>query len=108
MWLLRNIILGPWAWKDGGGSPRDGIKLALTGFRHLVDLRDLPTHLEWALAPYRSALASKLSPWQHAWPFGVCVGLGAGIKELFPWVQASNSSLVDKPTLGLLVVLWCH
>ena len=36
--------------------PRDGIKLALPGFRHLVDWWDLPTRLEWALAPDRGAL----------------------------------------------------
>ena len=27
---------------------------------------------------------TNLGPWQHAWPSGVCMGLGAGIKALFP------------------------
>ena len=35
---------------------RDAIKLALPGFRHLVDWWGLPTRLEWALAPDRGAL----------------------------------------------------
>ena len=36
----------------------------------------LPTRLEWALAPDRGARVTKLGLWQHAWPPGVCVGLG--------------------------------
>ena len=35
---------------------RDVIKLALPGLRHLVDWWDLPTRLEWSLAPDRGAL----------------------------------------------------
>ena len=34
---------------------REVIKLALPGFRHLVDWWGLPTRLEWALAPDRGA-----------------------------------------------------
>ena len=34
---------------------RDDIKLALLGFRHPVEWWDLPTRLEWALAPDRGA-----------------------------------------------------
>ena len=62
--------------------PRDGIKLALPGFRHLVDWWGLPTRLEWALAPDRGAGVTKLGPWLDAWPSGVCVGLGSRTKVL--------------------------
>ena len=48
---------------------RDAIKLALLGFRHLVDWWGLPTRLEWALAPDRGAGVAKLGP-----------GLDAGLR----------------------------
>ena len=41
-----------------------------------VDWWGLPTRPEWALAPDRGARVTKLGPWLHAWPPGVCVGLG--------------------------------
>ena len=41
-----------------------------------VDWWGLPTRPEWALAPDRGAGVTKLGPWLHAWPPGVCVGLG--------------------------------
>ena len=41
-----------------------------------VEWWGLPTRPEWALAPDRGAGVTKLGPWLHAWPPGVCVGLG--------------------------------
>ena len=70
------------------------MKSALPGFRHLVDWWDLPTRLEWALAPDRGAGVTKLGPWLDAWPSGVCVGLGSRTKALFPWVQAALAACV--------------
>ena len=61
---------------------RDAIKLALPGFRQPVDWWDLPTRLEWALAPDRGAGVTKLGPWLDAWPSGVCVGLGSRTEDL--------------------------
>ena len=75
---------------------RDAIKLALPGFRHLVDWWDLPTRLEWALAPDRGAGVTKLGPWLGAWPSGVCVGLGSRTIALFPWVQAALAACVNQ------------
>ena len=51
---------------------------------------------------------TKLGPWLCAWPIGVCAGLGSRTKVLFPWVQTAHSSLLNRPTLGLSVVLWCY
>ncbi len=55
---------------------RDDTKLALPGFRHLVDWRGLPARLEWALAPDRGVGVTKPGPGCHAWPSGVCVAPG--------------------------------
>ena len=58
--------------------PRDGIKLALPGFRHLVDWWDLPTRLEWALAPDRGALGYQTGSLAGRMAFG---------RLRRPWVQ---------------------
>ena len=55
---------------------RDVIKLALPGFRHLVDWCGLPNRLEWALPTDRGARGYQTGSLAHAWPSGVCVGLG--------------------------------
>ena len=55
---------------------RDASKLALPGLRHSVEWWGLPTRLEWALASIGVLWVTKMGPWQHAWPLGVCVGLG--------------------------------
>ena len=47
-----------------------------------MDWWDLPTRLEWALAPDRGAGVTKLGPWLDAWPSGVCVGLGSRTEDL--------------------------
>ena len=59
-------------------EPRDGIKLALPGFRHLVDWWDLPTRLEWALAPDRGALGYQTGSLAGRMAFG---------RLRRPWVQ---------------------
>ena len=56
---------------------RDASKLALPGFRHLVEGGGLPTRLEWALAPDRGVGVTKLGPWQRAGLRAMCG----------PWVQ---------------------
>ena len=74
------------------------MKSALPGFRHLVDWWDLPTRLEWALAPDGGAGVTKLGPWLDAWLSGVCVGLGSRTKALlFAWVQAALAACVNQP-----------
>ena len=60
---------------------RDAFKLALSGLS-LVAWWDLPTRLEWALAPDRGARVTKLGSRLDAWPSGVWVGLEAGIEDL--------------------------
>ena len=59
--------------------PGDGIKLALLGFRHLVEVWCLPFHPEWA------ASLLGLPNWVLGWTHGLRVSaqaLGAGTKVL--------------------------
>ena len=55
---------------------RDVIKLALPGFRHLVDWWGLPTRLEWALAPDRGALGYQTGSLAARMAFGRLRGPG--------------------------------
>ena len=58
--------------------PRDGIKLALLGFRHSVEWWGLRTRLEWALAPDRGALGYQTGSSAGRMAFG---------RLRRPWVQ---------------------
>ena len=70
---------------------RDVIKLALPGFRHLVDWWGLPTRLEWALAPDRGALGYQTGSLAARMAFGRLRG---------PWVQELKPSSFLRAALG--------
>ena len=63
-------------------ATRDVTKLALPGFRHLVDWWGLPTRLEWALAPDWGAVGYQTRSLAARMAFGRLRGL---------WVQELKS-----------------
>ena len=65
--------------------PRDGIKLALPGFRHSVEWWGLPTRLVWAPAPDRGAGVTITGSSAGRMAFG---------RLRRPWVQELKSSCV--------------
>ena len=74
---------------------RDAIKLALPGFRRLVEWWGLPTRLAWPYAPDRGALGYQTGSLAARMAFGRLRG---------PWVQdLKPSSSCGLPSGGLLV-----
>ena len=58
-------------------TPRDGIKLALrVDFMTWWNGGACPPAWNGPWLPIGVLWVTKLGPWQHAWPLGVCVGLG--------------------------------
>ena len=89
-----------------GYSARDAFKLALPGFRHLVDWWGLPTRLEWALAPDRGALGYQAGSLAARMASGRLRGPWVqGLKpSSFLWAALRWSAGMERPAAEVLAV----
>ena len=84
---------------------RDAIKLALPGFRHLVDWWGLPTRLEWALAPDRGALGYQTGSLAARMAFGRLRGpWEQELKTSYWWASGQSPGRASGVTPGKLSV----